>query len=206
MILLFDVGNTIDRCLDRLDTCPFSAHAAYGKSSRRSLSAAKPARLYTPEQRKRRNASSWTLVQGILAPLQFLVFVVSLVLVARYMISGVGYELATISIVAKTMVLYTIMVTGAIWEREVFGQYLFAPSFFWEDVVSMLVIALHTAYLAALVFQTVDPQSLMMIALAAYAAYVVNAAQFVLKLRTARLQGGNQSETTQMMNRLSPAE
>ncbi len=57
---------------------------------------------------------------------------------------------ATVSIVVKTALLYTIMVTGAIWEKEVFGQYLFAPAFFWEDVFSFVVIALHTAYLAAL--------------------------------------------------------
>lgn len=38
--------------------------------------------LYTPEQRVRRDNSRWTLVQGILAPIQFLVFLVSTVLVA----------------------------------------------------------------------------------------------------------------------------
>jgi 3-vinyl bacteriochlorophyllide hydratase len=79
------------------------------------------------------------------------------------------------------------MVTGAIWERKVFGQYLFAPAFFWEDAVSMIVIALHTAYLAALVSGALDTRSMMFVALAAYATYVVNAAQFVLKLRAARL-------------------
>lgn len=209
MILLFDVGNTIDRCLERFDTCPFAAHAAYKMSGRKKLSIGKASRpttaLYTPEERERRNRSPWTLVQGILAPLQFLVFLVSLFFVVRYMVAGVGYEAATISIVVKTMVLYTIMVTGAIWEREVFGQYLFAPAFFWEDVVSMLVIALHTAYLFALVFQTLDPYSLMTVALAAYAAYVINAAQFVLKLRMARLQSNGGSDNGQM-NELSPAE
>jgi 3-vinyl bacteriochlorophyllide hydratase len=50
------------------------------------------------------------------------------------------------------------------------------------------VLALHTAYLAALGFNLLAPRSLMFLALAAYAAYVVNAAQFLLKLRAARLQ------------------
>ena len=36
----------------------------------------------------------------------------------------------------QNRVFYTIMVTGAIWEKVVFGQYLFAPAFFWEDVFS----------------------------------------------------------------------
>ena len=114
--------------------------------------AARPtgATLYTPEQFERRQQSVWTLVQGILAPLQFLVFLVSLVLVLGYVITGDGYGVATVSIVIKTGFLYTIMVTGAIWEKVVFGQYLFAPAFFWEDVFSFVVIALHSAYIAML--------------------------------------------------------
>jgi 3-vinyl bacteriochlorophyllide hydratase len=144
--------------------------------------------LYTADQRLRRDASIWTLVQGVLAPVQFLVFLISLALVLHYLVTGQGLVAATVSIVAKTAVLYGIMVTGAIWERDVFGRYLFAPAFFWEDVVSMLVLALHTTYLVALLSGTVDSQRLMWLALAAYASYVVNAAQFVLKLRAARQQ------------------
>ncbi|MGF1446141.1 MAG: 2-vinyl bacteriochlorophyllide hydratase [Pikeienuella sp.] len=145
--------------------------------------------LYTPAQRARRDATIWTTVQGVLAPLQFLVFLVSLVLVARYLVAGAGYEAATVSIVVKTLVLLTIMVTGAIWEKVVFGQYLFAPAFFWEDVVSFGVIALHLAYVWMLIDGGYGPRAEMWVALAAYAAYVINAAQFLLKLRAARLQG-----------------
>ena len=114
--------------------------------------------LYTPDERRRRDASRWTFVQGVLAPLQFLVFLVSLVLVVRYLITGFGLGAATASIVLKTLVLYTIMVTGSIWEKDVFGKYLFAKPFFWEDVVSMLVLALHTAYLSAWLFDLLDPR------------------------------------------------
>ncbi len=144
--------------------------------------------LYTPDERKRRDASRWTLVQGILAPIQFLVFLISAALVIRYLMTGSGYEAATISVIVKTFVLYTIMITGAIWEHDVYGQYLFAPAFYWEDMVSMLVLALHTAYLASLVWPGVSSEQQMWLALAAYAAYVVNAAQFVIKLRQARLE------------------
>lgn len=143
--------------------------------------------LYTPAERLRRDRSPWTVVQGILAPIQFLVFLVSLALVARYLVTGSGYGAATASVVVKTIVLYTIMVTGAIWEHDVYGRYLFAPAFFWEDVVSMGVIALHTIYLYGLISGRIAPRALCVIALAAYGIYVVNAAQFVLKLRAARL-------------------
>jgi len=125
-------------------------------------------------------------VQGILAPVQFLIFLISLALVIRYLATGEGLGVATASIVVKTMVLYAIMITGSIWEREVFGVYLFAPAFFWEDVFSFLVLALHTAYLVALFAGIGDPRQQMLLALAAYASYFVNAAQFILKLRAAR--------------------
>ncbi|MEM6387755.1 MAG: 2-vinyl bacteriochlorophyllide hydratase [Pseudomonadota bacterium] len=146
--------------------------------------------LYTPDQRERRDQSKWTIVQGVLAPLQFLVFLISLGLVIRYLISGSGYEAATLSILIKTSFLYVIMVTGAIWEKVVFGQYLLASAFFWEDVVSFFVIALHTLYVIVLLTDVLPPNGQMLVALAAYALYVVNAAQFLLKLRAARLQAG----------------
>ncbi len=82
------------------------------------------------------------------------------------------------------------MITGSIWEKDVFGKYLFAAPFFWEDVFSILVLALHSAYLAALAFDVLEAHALMLLALAAYAAYVVNAAQFLLKLKAARLETG----------------
>ena len=144
--------------------------------------------LYDAAQRARRDATRWTLVQGVLAPLQFLVFAVSLGLVLRTLWTGEGATAANASVVVKTLVLYAIMVTGSIWEKAVFGRYLFAPAFYWEDMVSMLVLALHTAYLVALATSALDTAGLMGLALAAYATYAVNAAQFVLKLRAARLQ------------------
>ena len=144
-------------------------------------------RLYTEAERARRDATIWTLVQGVLAPLQFAVFLVSLALVLRYVWTGEGYWIATVSVVIKTVVLYTIMVTGSIWEKVVFDRWLFAPSFFWEDVFSFVVIALHTLYIWAVSTGSVGPDGQMAIALAAYATYVINAGQFILKLRAARL-------------------
>lgn len=145
--------------------------------------------LYSAAERQRRDATVWTLVQGVLAPVQFLIFLVSLGLVLRFLWTGEGEGAATASVVVKTLALYTIMVTGCVWEKVVFGRYLFAPAFFWEDVVSMGVLALHTAYLAALVTGALPARELMVLALAAYATYVVNAGQFLLKLRAARLGG-----------------
>ncbi len=144
--------------------------------------------LYTVEQRKRRDESVWTLVQGLLAPIQFLIFAVSLILVVRFLVTGEGESAATLSILAKTFALYAIMITGSIWEKVVFGEWLFVPSFFWEDVFSMVVLALHSAYLVMLWQGWGSAEQQMLVALAAYATYVINAGQFLYKLRMARLE------------------
>ncbi len=143
--------------------------------------------LYTPAQRERRNNSRWTLVQGVLAPLQFLVFLISAGLLIRYLVTGEGFALAAASVAVKTLFLYAIMYTGALWEHDVYGQYLFAPAFYWEDMVSMVVIGLHTLYLGLYLLDISTPLTLAWVAIAAYVAYVINAAQFVLKLRQARM-------------------
>jgi 3-vinyl bacteriochlorophyllide hydratase len=179
------ISSVLDRLMAAFDGSPWAMSSgrdclhARGDSHR-----SQP--LYTPEQRQRRDNTYWTLVQGILAPIQFLVFIASAVLVVRFLATGEGFEISTASVIVKTLLLYAIMVTGAIWEKVVFGRYLFAPAFYWEDVFSMLVLALHTAYLTALVGGYGDAEFQMTLALAAYATYVVNATQFVLKLRAAR--------------------
>jgi 3-vinyl bacteriochlorophyllide hydratase len=144
--------------------------------------------LYTPAQRARRDATAWTLVQGVLAPVQFLIFGVSLYLVLNSLQTGEHTDWALASVVLKTVVLYAIMVTGAIWEKVVFGQYLFAPAFYWEDVVSMGVMVLHTAYVWAWWQGVWSANDLLWLALAAYGSYAINAAQYIRKLRMARLQ------------------
>jgi 3-vinyl bacteriochlorophyllide hydratase len=147
-----------------------------------------PQALYTPEQRARRDATKWTLVQGVLAPVQFLVFLVSLYLVLNSLKTGEHTDWALASVVIKTLVLYAIMITGSIWEKVVYGKYLFAPAFFWEDVVSMVVLALHTAYLWVWWQGQWSSTEQLWLALAAYGTYSINAAQYIRKLRMARLQ------------------
>ena len=151
-----------------------------------------PNQLYTVEERRRRDETSWTLVQGVLAPVQFLAFIISSYHVIVFLLTGEGYEAATISIVVKTILLYTIMITGAMWEKVVFGRYLLAPAFFWEDMVSFVVIALHSAYLVLLFVDSVEEQAKIYVAVVAYFAYLINAIQFLIKFRMARSSGKSQ--------------
>ena len=142
--------------------------------------------LYTPSQRIIRDRTIWTKVQAILAPLQFIVCIISLALVVRYLFTSEGYYIATVSIVVKSCLLFLIMITGAIWEKVVFGQFLFAKAFFWEDIVSFFVIFFHGLYLYVLLSGNFAPTSQMSVALFAYFLYFINAFQFLRKLRLAR--------------------
>lgn len=182
----------LNRFVDKVDYGPWNTVVGVsGRSLRDSgLTLVQAPPLYTPEERRRRDETPWTTVQGVLAPVQFVVFAISLWLVIAFLATGDGLLAATVSIVIKTFILYAIMITGSIWEREVFGRYLFARAFFWEDVVSIGVLVLHTAYLCALALGA-EVALQMAIALAAYGSYVVNATQFFLKLRAARLQQGD---------------
>lgn len=143
--------------------------------------------LYTQAQRRRRDESRWTLVQGVLAPVQFVVFAVSAVLVCRFLLTGEGHDLAALSVLVKTLILLLIMVTGAFWEKAVFGQYLFVPAFFWEDVVSNVVIVAHLAYVLMFAWSFGTQVEQMLVALIAYALYLINAAQYLVKFRRARV-------------------
>jgi len=185
------VERTLQGWIDMVAPCPWTAHAGHAPARHAKIRPA-PAkhqqRVYTAEQRRRRDESPWTIVQGVLAPVQFLVFLISLGLVLRYLAVGEGFAIATASVIIKTGVLYAIMITGSVWEKVVFDRWLFAPAFFWEDVFSMVVLALHTLYLAMVLAGVGTAQQQMAIALAAYVTYVINAGQFLMKLRAARLE------------------
>lgn len=136
--------------------------------------------IYTPEQLARRDSSKWTRVQMILAPIQFLAFLISFGLVARYLATGQGYAAANLSVLIKIGLLWAITITGMIWEKEIFGHYFLAREFFWEDVGNALAMATHNLYFLAIGLGW-PQRAVMTLMLLAYCTYLVNCAQFVLK-------------------------
>ena len=104
--------------------------------------------LYTAAERARRDQTRWTQ-QGILAPLQFFVFAVSLPLVLRTMSTGEGYALAQASILLKTALLYLIMVTVLVGKGRVRPLSLRRPLFLGRRRKHG-VIVLHSAVLLAI--------------------------------------------------------
>ena len=138
---------------------------------------------YTPEQLEKRNASRWTTVQAILAPIQFLIFLVGLTITWLYTknIWVTDFGWITFFVTLKTFMLALIFVTGGFFELEVFGHFAFAPEFFWEDFGSAIAMIVHISYFI-LFWMGLDQKILIWTALLAYTSYLVNAAQFVIRL------------------------
>ncbi len=136
--------------------------------------------MYTPEQLARREASPWTRVQIILAPIQFLAFLISFFLVVRYLITDQGLVAATISVWIKIALIWALTITGMLWEKDVYGHYFMAREFFWEDLGNLIAILTHNAYF---VVQWLgwDQRAVMLVMLFAYITYLLNAVQFIIK-------------------------
>jgi 3-vinyl bacteriochlorophyllide hydratase len=137
---------------------------------------------YTPEQLQKRNASVWTKVQGILAPIQFLIFLAGLTVTWLYTkgtITDFGW--ITTFVTLKTFMLVLIFVTGGFFELEVFGKFAFAHEFFWEDFGSAIAMIVHISYFI-LFWMGLEQHILILTAYLAYLSYLINAAQFVIRL------------------------
>ncbi len=142
---------------------------------------------YTAEQQRRRDETPWTLVQAILAPVQFLAFLISFGLVIRYLVTGEGYAVANVSVLIKIALMWLITITGMIWEKEVFGQWFLAREFFWEDLLNAVALVMHNVYFLAQALGA-SQRTIMMLMLVAYVSYLVNCAQFFVRGIQARKQ------------------
>ncbi len=142
--------------------------------------------LYTIEQRQRRDSSPWTVVQGVLAAFQFLVFLASLVLVIRTLITGEGAFIANVSVLFKTLVLYTIMITGSLWKRMSSGS-TSSPRPSSGRCRELRGDRPPHRLCGGTPHRFLGQHELMLLVLAAYGLYAVNAFQFLWKLRQARL-------------------
>ena len=136
---------------------------------------------YTAEQIERRRQSRWTIVQIIGAPIQLLIFIISAIFVIYSLISGgQAFEIPNFTILVKIATLYFMFITGMLWEKDVFGKYYLSPEFFWEDVVSTILLSTHTAYLIALLAGA-PKTALLIVIIIAYINYLINALQYFVK-------------------------
>jgi 3-vinyl bacteriochlorophyllide hydratase len=136
--------------------------------------------MYTPDQLRRREASKWTKVQIILAPIQFLAFIISFSLVIRYLATGEGHMAATISIWIKIALIWALTITGMLWEHDMFDHYFLAKEFFWEDIGNLIAIITHNLYFVAQ-WMGASERTVMWVMVFAYITYLFNAAQFIVR-------------------------
>ena len=136
--------------------------------------------MYTSDQLRRREASRWTRVQIILAPIQFLAFLISFVLVIRYLVTGEGYLIATLSVWIKIFLIWVLTITGMLWEYDMFDHYFMAKEFFWEDLGNLIAIITHNLYFVA-IWLGASERVVMWVMVFAYVTYLLNAGQFVAR-------------------------
>jgi 3-vinyl bacteriochlorophyllide hydratase len=128
---------------------------------------------------ERRNASRWTQIHPVFAIGQLGVFLTSLVLLTLYAFHLVPFAAVALSVLIKIAFMVGAVITGSLWEHDVYGRWWFANEFFIEDVMTANVFALHIAYLIAYYAypQSLTP-ALWMLGVA-YAVYGINVAQYV---------------------------
>ncbi|MFY9779474.1 MAG: 2-vinyl bacteriochlorophyllide hydratase [Candidatus Baltobacteraceae bacterium] len=129
----------------------------------------------------RRQASVWTRIHPFFAFGQLLTFLVSVGLLVAYLFGKVSFSIVAISVLIKIGLMAGAMLTGAFWEQDVFGQFWFAPEFFVEDVITVIVFALHLAYLYAVYAAPFGGKLALPTLAIAYTAYAINVGQYVIR-------------------------
>ncbi len=138
---------------------------------------------YTPEQLAKRNASVWTDIQIILAPIQFLLFVAGLTTTLFYANGFLveGFYWVSIAILFKTLFFALLFTTGMFFEKEIFDQWVYSPEFLWEDIGSTVAAFFHLLYFFLAYFNA-DREVLIWDAYLAYLTYVLNALQYLTRI------------------------
>jgi 3-vinyl bacteriochlorophyllide hydratase len=136
--------------------------------------------MYTAEQLVRRQASRWTQVMMIFGMAQFLVIIVSLYLVIRFLNTGTGYATATVTVLLNIALLWINTVVGMLWEKEMYNHYFMAREFFWEDFGNLIVLITQNSYFVAVGLNW-SRHDIMMLMLVAYGTYLVNFAQWFIR-------------------------
>jgi 3-vinyl bacteriochlorophyllide hydratase len=137
------------------------------------------ATLSIEQVRSRREASKWTRIHPIFALGQLGAFFVSVGFLIAYGFGWVGFAAVHESVLIKIALMIGAIVTGALWEKDVFNWYWFAPDFFFEDAWTVNVFLLHLGYLAVVYTEPSNPAKALLLLVIAYIVYVANVVQYV---------------------------
>ncbi len=130
--------------------------------------------------RERRDASIWTAIHPIFAIGQLGVFLVSLVLLGLYFAHDVPFLTVHVSVLTKIAFMIGAVITGSLWEHDVFGKWWFAHEFFIEDVMTLNVFLLHIGYLVVVYAWPENTRAILAMLGMAYAVYGLNVGQYIL--------------------------
>lgn len=138
---------------------------------------------YTPEQLAKRNASVWTEIQILLAPVQFVIFLTGIVLNAIYTSNPalIDFFWISVAILFKTLFFVILFITGMFFEKDIFGKWVFSKEFFWEDVGSSVATFFHFLYFV-LAWKGYSHDTLVFWASVAYSSYIINALQYLVRI------------------------
>jgi 3-vinyl bacteriochlorophyllide hydratase len=138
---------------------------------------------YTPEQLAKRNASVWTEIQILLAPVQFVIFLTGVCLNILYANHYASFDFYWISvaILFKTLFFVILFITGMFFEKDIFGKWVFSKEFFWEDVGSSVATFFHFLYFV-LTWKGYPDSELVIWSSVAYSSYIINALQYLARI------------------------
>ncbi len=138
---------------------------------------------YTPEQLAKRNASVWTEIQILLAPVQFVIFLTGIGLNALYASNpaSIDFFWISVAILFKTLFFVILFITGMFFEKDIFGKWVFSKEFFWEDVGSSVATFFHFLYFV-LAWKGYPDGTLVIWATVAYSSYIINAVQYLVRI------------------------
>jgi len=143
----------------------------------------------------RREASVWTLIHPLFAIGQLLAFVVSVGLFVAFLRGAVPFHAVHVSVLVKVGLMVGAVITGAFWERDVFGHWWFAPEFLFEDVMTLIVFITQLTYLAMAYFHPSMMNVVASTLAVAYAVYLGNVAQYIHRTQTRKKESAQRAES-----------
>jgi 3-vinyl bacteriochlorophyllide hydratase len=127
----------------------------------------------------RRAQSMWTKIHPIFAIGQLMVFFVSVGLLIAYFRGALDFSVVHVSVLVKIGLMVGAVITGSLWEHDVFGHWWFAPEFFVEDAMTAFVFVTQIAYLTVHALYPANQNLITQILIVAYVVYLCNVAQYI---------------------------
>ena len=129
---------------------------------------------------ERREASTWTRIHPAFAIGQLGAFAVSVVFLVLFFFHLTSFATLYLSVLVKIAFMIGAVITGSLWEHDMFGKWWFAHEFFVEDVMTMNVFLLHVAFLVTVYVWPSHMPAILSVLLVAYGAYALNVVQYIV--------------------------